>query len=130
MASGTSYCIRKSSSLILLRGNDYEYDRNRITATEGDTGPYLQYQCCRLFSVERKVAEQTKLRSDPTQINTDLLMDNDRAREIVLLLARYPDVVRKTFKNQEPNTIVTFSFKLCRAISSVCFRMGVSSFFF
>lgn len=81
-----------------------------MTAWEGDTGAYLQYAHVRLCSVERRVAEQVVLRSDRSQINTDLLTE-PKAREIIYLLATYPDVVRTTFKTLEPSTIVSFCFK-------------------
>lgn len=57
-----------------------------------------------------------------SSINTALLCsgaDSDaKARDIILLIASYPDVVKMAFKNQEPSTIVTFCFRLCHAISS------------
>lgn len=81
-----------------------------MTAWEGDTGAYLQYAHVRLCSVERRVAEQVILRSDRSQINTDLLTE-PKAREIIYLLATYPDVVRTTFKTLEPSTVVSFCFK-------------------
>lgn len=83
-------------------------------------GPYLQYAHVRLSSVERKnapgvVLPEPSLRS--TAINTDLLVE-PHAREIVALLATYPDVVKTALKSLEPSTIVTFCFRLCHAISS------------
>ena len=81
-----------------------------MTAWDGDTGAYLQYAHARLCSVERRVTEQVVLHTDPSQINTDLLTE-PKARELVYLLATYPDVVRTTLKTLEPSTIVSFCFK-------------------
>lgn len=88
----------------------YNFDPARMTSFEGDTGAYLQYAHVRLSSIERKVAPQLVLREDITQINTDLLSE-PKAREIVYLLATYPDVVRAAFKTYEPCTIVSYCFK-------------------
>ncbi|KAH8109098.1 arginyl-tRNA synthetase [Phellopilus nigrolimitatus] len=95
----------------------YNFDPARMTSWDGDTGAYLQYAHVRLCSIERKVAHQVVLRADPSQINVDLLTE-PKAREIVYLLATYPDVVRAAFKAYEPSTIVSYCFKLSHLISS------------
>jgi len=99
------------------RINSYNFDLNRMTSFEGDTGPYLQYAHARLCSVERKVAPSIVLPSSWTSIDTSLLTE-PKAHEIILLLATYPDVVRNAFKTYEPSTIVTFCFRLSHLISS------------
>ncbi|GAA99174.1 uncharacterized protein L969DRAFT_93636 [Mixia osmundae IAM 14324] len=102
------------------RINFYDFNLDRMTSFEGDTGPYLQYAHVRLSSVERKAAPETLLPpydERASKINTDLLED-PKSHDIVMMLASYPDVVRMAVKAQEPSTIVTFCFKLCHAISS------------
>ncbi|BGP37638.1 arginyl-tRNA synthetase [Rhodotorula kratochvilovae] len=102
------------------RINNYEFKWERMTSFEGDTGPYLQYAHVRLSSVERKNAPEVVLPAPAVraqEINVALLTE-PKAREIVLLLAAYPDVVRAAFKSLEPATICTFAFRLCHAISS------------
>ena len=81
-----------------------------MTSFEGDTGAYLQYAHARLSSVERKVSSEVTLPEDISSIDTDLLVE-PKAREIVFTLATYPDVVKTAFKNAEPSTVVSFSFK-------------------
>ena len=83
---------------------------------EGDTGPYLQYAHVRLASIERKNPELIPL-PQPAAIDTSLLTEPS-ARDIVFLLASYPDVVKNALKSSEPSTIVTFAFRLAHAISS------------
>lgn len=103
------------------RGNDYEFDWKRMTSFEGDTGPYLQYAHVRLASVERKSAPEVVLppyAERATSINTDLIANDPKARDILMMLAIYPDVVKKAMDTLEPSNIVTFLFKLCHAISS------------
>jgi arginyl-tRNA synthetase len=84
---------------------------------EGDTGPYLQYAHVRLASIGRKNPELLPL-PPPTEIQTDLLSQYGQAREIVMLLGSYPDVVLTALKTHEPSGVVTFLFRLAHAISS------------
>lgn len=84
------------------------------------TGPYLQYAHVRLSSVERKNAPDLVLpppAERPTAIDVSLLTE-PKAREVILLLASYPDVVKAAFKSFEPATICTFAFRLSHVISS------------
>lgn len=93
-----------------------------MTSFEGDTGPYLQYAHVRLSSVERKAALFDLVLPAPalraSTIDTAHLNDSKHARDIIHLLATYPDVVQTAMFNLEPSTIVTFAFRLCHAISS------------
>lgn len=103
------------------RVNNYEYNEKRMTSFEGDTGPYLQYAHVRLASVERKSAPEVVLpphAERATAINTDLIANDPKARDILILLASYPDVVKKAMDTLEPSNIVTYLFRLCHAISS------------
>jgi arginyl-tRNA synthetase len=87
----------------------------KMTSFEGDTGVYLQYAHVRLASMERK-NPNVVLPEDTSLVQTDLLVE-DRAHDIVYLLALYPDVVRTAYNLSEPSTIVTFAFRLAHAIS-------------
>lgn len=89
-----------------------------MTSFEGDTGAYLQYAHVRLSSIQRKVAPNIVLRTDPAQINTELLTE-PKAREIAWLLATYPEVVKAAFKVNEPSTVVSYCFKYVSASSII-----------
>lgn len=91
------------------RIQDYDFDLERMTSFEGDTGAYLQYAHVRLCSVARRVAPTVVLR-DTATIDTSLLTE-PKAREMVYCLAMYPDIVRTAFKTLEPSTIVSFCFR-------------------
>lgn len=58
----------------------------------------------------RKVADETVLRDDASTIDTDLLVE-PKARELIFLLATFPDAVRMALKISEPSTIVTYCFR-------------------
>ena len=95
---------------------DYTFDLKKMTAFEGDTGVYLQYAHVRLASVQRK-NPNIVMPEDISTVKTELLTE-DKAHDIVYLLATYPDVVSMAYKTNEPSAIVTFAFKLAHAISS------------
>ncbi|CAL1710474.1 unnamed protein product [Somion occarium] len=84
-------CV-KVQDMQAKRVHSYNFDPQRMTSFEGDTGAYLQYAHVRLCSIERKVAPTVVVPSDPSQINFDLLAE-PKAREIVFILGTYPDVV-------------------------------------
>lgn len=81
-----------------------------MTSYEGDTGAYLQYAHVRLSSIPRKAAPNLVLRGDSTLIDTSLLVE-PKARELVFLLASYPDIVKAALKTREPSTIVSYCFR-------------------
>lgn len=83
---------------------------------EGDTGPYLQYAHVRLSSMARKNPELLPL-PPAASIHTDKLSE-PKAKEIIMLLASYPDVVKVAIEKLEPSGVVTFCFKLSHAISA------------
>ncbi|KAL6064477.1 arginyl-tRNA synthetase [Balamuthia mandrillaris] len=101
------------------RIKDYHFNLERATASEGDTGPYLQYAHARLASVERKCAEK-----DGTTVNPDAdlsLLTEKEAHDLILKLARYPAAIKAAFEQTEPCTLVTYLMDLCHSISA-CHR--------
>ncbi|KAK5956905.1 arginyl-tRNA synthetase [Knufia fluminis] len=94
--------------------NGYEFDFERMTSFEGDTGPYLQYAHARLCSIERKAGADLGSLS-----SADLsLLNEQHAIDLARSLAQYPEVVTNTYKTQEPATILTYLFKMSHALSS------------
>ncbi|KEP51627.1 arginyl-tRNA synthetase [Rhizoctonia solani 123E] len=106
----------KIQDMAAKRINNYSFNWGRMTSFEGDTGPYLQYAHVRLSSISRKNPELLPL-PDAEKIQTDLLTE-PQAREMVFLLASYPDVVRLACEKNEPSGVVTFAMRLSHAISS------------
>lgn len=99
------------------RINNYTFNWDRMLSFEGDTGPYLQYAHVRLASIERKNPHLIPLPPAST-IDTSSLSSSSQARDIVYLLASYPDVIKTALKTHEPSGVVTFAFRLSHAISS------------
>lgn len=94
--------------------NGYEFNFEKMTAFEGDTGPYLQYAHARLRSIERKAeADISSLSS------ADLsLLSEPSAIDLARSLVQYPDVIANTLKTQEPSTLLTYLFKMSHTLSS------------
>lgn len=103
------------------RINNYEFDINRMTSFEGDTGPYLQYAHARLCSIARKAGLSTQ---DYTTADLTLLSEK-HAVEVVRSLAQWPDVFVNTIKTQEPVTVLTYLFKMTHLLSSSYEQLNV-----
>ena len=96
------------------RINGYDFDLDRMTAFEGDTGPYLQYAHARLCSIERKAQVDVKnLKSADFS-----LLHETVAVNLIRVLSQWPDVVLNALKTQEPATVLTYLFKMTHVISS------------
>lgn len=103
------------------RIKNYAFDAERMTSFEGDTGPYLQYAHCRLSSVERK---NNLVVASVDDIDCSLLTE-ETARDLVLKLVKYPEVVRDCIRTNEPCTLVTYLMTLSHTISSACDSLWV-----
>lgn len=103
------------------RINNYQFDWARMLSFEGDTGPYLQYNHVRLCSVERRVAETDGLRLpdplDPATLRLDLIKE-DKAKELLIILASWPDIVKYATRELQPSVVVQYCFRLTHAVSS------------
>jgi arginyl-tRNA synthetase len=95
-------------------GNGYNFDMERMTSFEGDTGPYLQYAHARLCSMKRK----SELKDSELASGDFSLITAKEGIELVRTLAQWPDVFANTLKTQEPVTVLTYLFKMSKALSS------------
>lgn len=95
------------------RIKDYQFNWSRMTASEGSTGPFLQYTHARLCSMEDKTSEVALTDSiDPT------LLSEKSAHNLAIAISRFPLVLQACTQNHEPSTLVNYLFDLCHAISS------------
>ncbi|KAI9769031.1 MAG: hypothetical protein M1839_003828 [Geoglossum umbratile] len=107
----TSVMVQDMSS---KRINNYDFNMDRMTSFEGDTGPYLQYAHARLCSMTRKADIP---RSELETADLSLLTEK-HAINLSRVLAQYPDVVQNTLKTLEPVTILQYLFKMTHLLSS------------
>ncbi|EDR29997.1 arginyl-tRNA synthetase, putative [Entamoeba dispar SAW760] len=96
------------------RIKDYEYNRERMTSFEGYTGPYLQYAHARCCGVERKSGIEIPKASE---VNFSLLTEKE-AENLIMNIAKFGDVIMNTYRNLEPNTLVSYLFELSHVIAS------------
>lgn len=96
------------------RINNYNFDLEKMTSFEGDTGPYLQYSHARVCSMERKnpVPFEQLLAAD-----LSLIMSKEGI-ELVRTLAQWPDVFLNTYKTREPVTVLSYLFKMTHVLST------------
>ncbi|KAI5456879.1 arginyl-tRNA synthetase [Mariannaea sp. PMI_226] len=97
------------------RINNYDFDLERMTSFEGDTGPYLQYAHARLCSIFRKIDFTT---DEMLKADFSLLSNSTYAIDLLRAIAQFPDIINHALKTLEPTTILTFLFKLTHKLSS------------
>ncbi|KAJ1877507.1 arginyl-tRNA synthetase, partial [Kickxella alabastrina] len=85
----------------------------------GDTGPYIQYAHARLCSIERRASVGINLEADVS------LLTEEHARELINLIARYPEILAGALQSLEPCNIVQYILKLTHATSAALENMRV-----
>ncbi|KAJ3275869.1 hypothetical protein HDV01_006735 [Terramyces sp. JEL0728] len=107
----------KIQDMAARRIKDYDFDIDRMTSFEGDTGPYLQYAHARLSSIQRKRADISVTLDNLDTINLSLLTEPS-ALAVIELVQEYPSVIRELGQTYEPCNLVTYALRLSHAVSS------------
>lgn len=96
----------KFGDLINHRARDYIFDLDRFLATEGKTGPYLQYTVVRITSLLNKAAAVNAAHGKllPPQSDTE--------RELLIKLFSVGDVLLRAFEDKTPNAICEVMFDI------------------
>ncbi|KAI7833331.1 arginyl-tRNA synthetase [Kickxella alabastrina] len=105
--------------MMAKRIKDYDFNWDRILNFEGDTGPYIQYAHARLCSIERRASVGINLEADTS------LLTEEHARELINLIARYPEILAGALQSLEPCNIVQYILKLTHATSAALENMRV-----
>jgi len=90
---------------------DYVFDVERMTATTGDTGPYLQYAHARAHRILTR-AEAERLTWDEVTVLTEPAEQN-----LALLLSRFGEIVALVASDLQPHKLCTYLFELATAMS-------------
>ena len=93
---------------------DYVFDVNRMTATTGDTGPYLQYAHARVSRILRRAEADGGL---PDEKHVTVLAD-PAEQGLALLLTRFSSVVAEVATELTPHKLCGYLFELASSCSS------------
>ena len=90
---------------------DYAFDVERMVATTGDTGPYLQYAHARATQILRK-AEAEGYPAGPITVLTE-----PEEQTLALLLSRFGEVVDAVAETLQPHRLCGYLYELAGALS-------------
>ncbi len=94
------------------RRKNYDFDWGRMTAFEGETGPYLQYTHSRCASIMRKAGVGIHADADVSSLT------EPQAVALCVQIAKYPAVLDEVLKTHEPVALLGYLFDLARATNS------------
>lgn len=97
------------NDLVNDRVKNVEFDWDKVTDFEGDSGPYVQYNVVRCKSLLRK------LTAEMTSPEFPVVLSSEEERELLRRLMNYPSTVRMAFKNFKPHILATYLLDVCRS---------------
>ena len=92
---------------------DYVFDVDRMVATTGNTGPYLQYAHARVTQVLRR-AEADRL----GQHDEVAVLGEPAEQTLALLLSRFGETVDEVAGHLQPHKLCTYLYDLATAFST------------
>ena len=95
---------------------DYVFDVSRMTATTGDTGPYLQYAHARVSQILRRALADGDIVEDQDAVIDTLAEPSEQM--IALTLTRFPEVVEEVGGTLQPHRLCGYLFELATQLSS------------
>ncbi len=99
----------KFADLMNERMKNYIFDEDKLTSTEGKTGPYLLYAMVRMKSLLEKSGVSLDLNKDDIPVIT-----LPAERQLLLRLYAMPDSVQTAYDNNAPHVICDYLFKLAQ----------------
>lgn len=85
-------------------GGDIVYDIDESISLEGQSGPYVQYAAVRLSSILAKTSDE----------GSDEGYDWQAEKELLMQLARYPEVTAKAVEELAPHRVAQYAYELAR----------------
>ncbi|XP_046398880.1 probable arginine--tRNA ligase, mitochondrial [Ischnura elegans] len=106
---GTSAVI--VNDLKQRRQREYDFEWSHILQVEGDSGIRLQYTHSRLCNLEKNCGVEIPLQCDP------LLLPEPEVTNLVREMARFEEVMFKSYNELEACHLVVYLFQLCNHIN-------------
>ncbi len=85
------------------------FDMHEAMATDGFTGPYILYTIARISSIEEKAEVLPEVNGEH--------LKHPIEHEIVMLLARYPEVIALAGASLRPSVVAQYSFELAQVFA-------------
>ncbi|MGE4564160.1 MAG: arginine--tRNA ligase [Victivallaceae bacterium] len=82
---------------------------------EGDTGPYVQYACARISSIERKARERG-IDFDAARVDWNLLVKPEE-KDLSMLAAFYPAALRTAAERRDVSNLVEYALDLAKGFN-------------
>ncbi|MEO8706686.1 MAG: arginine--tRNA ligase [Kofleriaceae bacterium] len=101
------------ANLASQREKDVDFDMEKVTSTEGDSGPYLQYSHARCASIVRKAGD-TVTSVDGIDFS---LLAHDAEWAIAKRMLELPDVVSRAADAAEPHLVCHYLLQLASDFS-------------
>lgn len=89
---------------------DIAFDLEESVSFSGSSGPYLQYTVARINSILRKSKVQLKIKNSK--------FEDDKENQLIIKLAKYPEIVETAGKNYEPSGIAKYLFELAQEFNN------------
>jgi arginyl-tRNA synthetase len=102
----------KYADLSTERMRDYVFDWERMLATDGNTGPYLQYAHARIRSIFRRS------QVPPPSPGTVPLLGEPQERALALELLRFAEAIEAMAETLSPSKLCAYLFELATAFTS------------
>ncbi len=90
---------------------DYTFDTERMVATTGDTGPYLQYAHARANQILRKAE------AEGVGFAAITVLGEPAEQQVALLLSRFGEVVAAVAETLQPHRLCGYLYELATALS-------------
>ena len=90
------------------------FDPQASIKFEGDTGPYVQYACARINSIERKAKEAGLVITE--DINWKLASSHEE-KELSVRISQYRDVLRQSAEKMDSSTLCEYLLDLAKAFN-------------
>lgn len=99
----------KFADLMNERMKNYIFDEEKLTSTEGKTGPYVLYALVRMKSILEKTGETVEINASDT-----ICIQTPAERQLMLRLYGMPDSLQTAYDNNAPHVICDYLFKLAQ----------------